>query len=167
MNDGPPNATNGTPHGQPPPYTNRPPRSENLPPRARNAIAGHQPSRSQEDPNHRPRNGKPRGPEFDIFADPSAPEKDGPRLRPRRNSDSSINSRTFISEEERRRRERHRREREARYRADKGGRPGTSSSRPKKPNKQLDLIDSLDVTSIYGTGCEYLSMVCAWSVVLI
>ena len=58
-------------------------------------------------------------------------------------------------EDERKRRERHRREREARHRDGKG-RPSTSS-RSKKPNKQLDIIDSLDVTSIFGTGGEYRS----------
>ena len=52
-------------------------------------------------------------------------------------------------EEERRRRERHRREREARHK-NGSGRDGRS----KKPVRNLDLIDSLDVTSIYGKGCE-------------
>ena len=140
----------------PPPYTTRPAGSENMPPRPRNGLT-HQPSRSQEDSAQRPRNGKPQGPELDIFADPVFPEGRRPRPRPRRNSDSSINSRKMNPEDERRRRERHRREREARNRGDSRPRPGTSS-RPKKPNKQLDIIDSLDVTSIYGTGCEYLDV---------
>ena len=143
----------------PPPYTNRPLRSENMPPRPRNVIPGHQPSRSQEDPHQRPRNGKYRGPELDIFADPASPERGVSRPRPRRNSDSSINSRLMTPDDERRRRERHRREREARHKADRGGRAATSSSRSKKPNKQLDLIDSLDVTSIYGTGCKWFSRI--------
>lgn len=69
----------------------------------------------------------------------------------RRNSDSSINSRIMNPEEERKRRERHRREREARHNGK--SRPPTSS-RSKKPNKQVDIIDSLDVTSIFGTGGE-------------
>jgi len=70
----------------------------------------------------------------------------------RRNSDSSINSRIMSPEDERKRRERHRREREARHRDGRGRPP--PSSRPKKPNKQVDIIDSLDVTSIFGTGGE-------------
>ena len=51
-------------------------------------------------------------------------------------------------EDERRRRERRRREREARHR---DGKPRSS----KKANYQLDIIDKLDVTSIYGTGSEW------------
>lgn len=55
-------------------------------------------------------------------------------------------------EEERRRRERRRREREARHRDGKS-RDG-KSSRSKKANYHMDIIDKLDVTSIYGTGSE-------------
>lgn len=161
-------SANGVPpQGLPPPYTTRPPRSEtmplrseNLPPKPRNGLSGHLPSRSQEESNQRPRTGaKPRGPELDVFADPPSPEQARSRARMRRNSDSSINSRVMNPEEERKRRERHRREREARHRDGKG-RPPTSS-RSKKPNKQLDIIDSLDVTSIYGTGCEYSAILSA------
>ncbi|KAL2867285.1 Pal1 family protein [Aspergillus lucknowensis] len=47
-------------------------------------------------------------------------------------------------DDERRRRERRRREREARHKDGK--------SRSRKPGYQLDIIDKLDVTSIYGTG---------------
>lgn len=54
------------------------------------------------------------------------------------------------SEEERRRRERRRREREARHRDGK-------SSRSKKNNYHMDIIDKLDVTSIYGTGSKSFS----------
>ncbi len=160
LNDGP-SDNRAPPQGMPPPYSSRPPRaetmplrSENLPPRTRNGITGHQPSRSQEESNQRPRTGaKPRGPELDIFADPPSPEQQRNRARMRRNSDSSINSRIASPEDERKRRERHRREREARHRDGKG-RPPTSS-RSKKPNKKLDIIDSLDVTSIFGTGGKY------------
>lgn len=53
------------------------------------------------------------------------------------------------ADDEKRRRERRRREREARHRDGK-------SSRSKKPHYQLDIIDKLDVTSIYGTGSECL-----------
>ncbi|KAH2787928.1 hypothetical protein KXW38_004164 [Aspergillus fumigatus] len=93
---------------------------------------------------------------FDIFADPpnltkttsrTGQRRDGEReRRPRRNSESSIMDRPkpMDSDEEKRRRERRRREREARHRDGK--------SRSKRTNYQLDIIDKLDVTSIYGTG---------------
>lgn len=59
-------------------------------------------------------------------------------------------------EEERRRRERRRREREARHR---DGKPRDGkSSRSKKANYHMDIIDKLDVTSIYGTGSELSSI---------
>ena len=108
------------------------------------------------------RNGRPRpAQELDIFADP--PANGIPReRRPRRNSESSIivdhNGKPLDPEEERRRRERRRQEREVRG---KDGKPGStrqgsiSSSRPKKPNQRLDIIDKLDVTSIYGTGRRF------------
>lgn len=54
-------------------------------------------------------------------------------------------------EEERRRRERRRRDREARHR---DGKP-----RSKKANYHMDIIDKLDVTSIYGTGSELSSSI--------
>ncbi|EAW09917.1 Pal1 family protein [Aspergillus clavatus NRRL 1] len=96
---------------------------------------------------------------FDIFADPpltkttsrSGASRDRERereRRPRRNSESSVMDRPKMldPEDEKRRRERRRREREA-------GRPRDGkSSRSKKSNYQLDIIDKLDVTSIYGTG---------------
>ncbi|KAL4938749.1 Pal1 cell morphology protein-domain-containing protein [Aspergillus oleicola] len=98
--------------------------------------------------------GQPDDP-FDIFADP--PNRSKPtgsssrdrerRPRPRRNSESSIMERTpklLDDDDERRRRERRRREREGRHKDGK--------SRSKKTNYQLDIIDKLDVTSIYGTG---------------
>lgn len=51
-------------------------------------------------------------------------------------------------EEERRRRERKHREREGRHR------DGKHRSSRRSPNYKLDVIDKLDVTSIYGTGCK-------------
>ncbi|OJJ95404.1 hypothetical protein ASPACDRAFT_64320 [Aspergillus aculeatus ATCC 16872] len=94
---------------------------------------------------------------LDIFADPprngSGSRPSGrDRPRPRRNSESSIMERPkhVDTEEERKRRERRRREREARGKEGKDGKPRSSSS--KKNNYQLDIIDKLDVTSIYGTG---------------
>lgn len=70
----------------------------------------------------------------------------------RRNSDSSVVSRSsrklLDPEEEKKRAERRRRERRHRERDAKDG-------KSKKPDRKLDIIDKLDVTSIYGTGCEY------------
>ncbi|KAL8932533.1 MAG: hypothetical protein Q9211_006264, partial [Gyalolechia sp. 1 TL-2023] len=128
----------------------RPSRPENVPPGAqrRPAPPVHRPSRSEEEQRHLRNPSRSRGPPqtLDIFADP--PQSRTHRLR--RNSDSSLASRTLGSEEERRRRERRHKEREAR----KNGkpRPYGTSSKSKKPNQKLDIIDSLDVTSIYGTG---------------
>ena len=89
--------------------------------------------------------------ELDIFADPS----DSPKRerRPRRNSDSSAMERPSRrdEDEERRRQERRRRERRHREREGKD-KDGKSSSTGKKPDRKLDVIDKLDVTSIYGTG---------------
>lgn len=94
---------------------------------------------------------------FDIFADPSErrkerrperPREGRPRPRPRRNSESSImeKPRRMDSEDDRRRRDR-------RQRNGKDGKD--EKGRSKKPQgRRLDLIDKLDVTSIYGTGCK-------------
>lgn len=87
--------------------------------------------------------------ELDIFA---SPEKSGER-KLRRNSESSLMDRPPMTEEERRRREKHRREREARHRDSK--RDGSRSRHPRKKPHGLDLIDKLDVTGIYGPGCEF------------
>ena len=60
------------------------------------------------------------------------------------------------TEDERRRRERRRREREARHRDGKDGKE-SKDGKPrssKKSNYHMDIIDKLDVTSIYGTGSE-------------
>lgn len=95
---------------------------------------------------------------MDIFADPSE-RRERDRRHYRRNSDTSVMEKPRLTEdEERRRRERHRREREARHRE----RDGKSSSKSKVQGRRLDVIDKLDVTSIYGTGCEYcLSIGCS------
>ena len=118
-------------------------------------LGGHRPSRSQEEDLQKTRNGaRARGPlqGLDIFADPSEVVKNGEGRRPRRNSDSSaVSSKPLDSEEEQRRKERRHKDREVRR--DGKGRPHASSSaRVKKPNQRLDVIDKLDVTSIYGTG---------------
>ncbi|KAJ6181310.1 hypothetical protein N7519_011771 [Penicillium mononematosum] len=86
---------------------------------------------------------------LDIFADPptSSQAKDRPR-RPRRNSESSVMDRGSklldVDDDERRRRERRHRERE--------GRSKDGKSRSSRKDRRLDIIDKLDVTSIYGTG---------------
>lgn len=148
LNDGP-SSIGAPPKGLPPPYTDRPPRSENYPPKPTNGLLGHHPSRSQEDGKHRPHTGRrPQGSEQDIFADP--PEARRPHRRPtRRNSDSSIASKQLSPEEEARRRHRKAREARQRDRENKGKPP---PSRSGKPNRRIDLIDSLDVTSIHGIG---------------
>lgn len=55
-------------------------------------------------------------------------------------------SKLFDDDDEKRRRERRHREREARHR---DGKP-----RSARKDRRLDIIDKLDVTSIYGTGSE-------------
>jgi hypothetical protein len=126
-------------------------RRENMPPpRAyppRGPPPRHRPSNSDEE--RRRQQGKPPAQpnELDIFADPPdanrARERRGP---PRRNSESSIREKPkdLDPEAEKKRRERKLRE----------SRDGKTSTKSKKPNARLDIIDKLDVTSIYGTGCE-------------
>ena len=137
----------------PPPYTDRVPRPENYPPKSSHGRYGHHPSRSQEDAKYRPSTGRrPQGLQPDVFADP--PDLERPNRRPtRRNSDSSIASRHLSPEEEARRRHRKVREARQRDRENKGKPP----SRSGKPNRRIDLIDSLDVTSIHGVGSELLT----------
>ncbi|KAI4200383.1 MAG: hypothetical protein LQ348_001759 [Seirophora lacunosa] len=128
----------------------RPPRPENVPPAVarRPGPPAHRPSRSEEEQRRLGTGAHHRGrpPTLDIFADPPEPR----RHRLRRNSDSSIASKTLGSEEDRKRREKRHREREAKREGKP--RPHGTSSKSKKPNHRLDIIDSLDVTSIYGTG---------------
>ena len=148
-----PPARSNTGDTLPPPYSAIP-RDENVPPRA---PPGHRPTRSQEEAMRARRaaassgsRSRPTG-ELDIFADPSESPKKSDARHVRRNSESSVADRKPLDpEEEKKRQERRRRER--RHREREGG----SSSRSKKPDRKLDIIDKLDVTSIYGTGCEYL-----------
>lgn len=129
-------------------------RKENVVPRG---PPIHRPSRSQEQTNGMRRGPPPSGSngisrprreeELDIFAD-GGPQIKSPERRNRRNSDSSVIDRKSI-DEEKRRQERRRRERKEREAQDlKDGKP------PKKPSRKLDIIDQLDATSIYGTGCK-------------
>lgn len=138
-----------------PPIAQRTQGPENVPPFRDWALPpGHRPSRSQEEEQQKLRHrSKPRPPPqgLDIFADP--PET-GRYRRLRRNSESSVadkSGRLSDLEDERRKRERRHRERDSRNKTD-NRRPQTA--KPKKPNQKLDLIDQLDVTSIYGTGCR-------------
>ena len=139
----------------PPPTLDQPPRTENIPPPTRTfgPSLQHQ-LKSKELDQQRLRTGaRPGGPPppLNVFADP-------PRTgaRPRRNSDSSLadkNGKVLSSDEERKRRERRHREREMRHRdRDRDGRPRPGG--PKKQSRKLDVIDQLDLSSIYGTGCK-------------
>ncbi|KAL8667304.1 MAG: hypothetical protein Q9202_000877 [Teloschistes flavicans] len=95
-----------------PPPGLRPPRPENVPPGVqRPSGPPRHPARSEDEQRRLRIASKPRGPPqgSDVFADPP-----DPRRRLRRNSDSSIASKTLGSEEDRRRRERRHREREGR-----------------------------------------------------
>ncbi|KAI9679840.1 MAG: hypothetical protein M1817_004854 [Caeruleum heppii] len=148
----------------------RGPRVENVHPqhssrmKGANGAPAHRSTRSQEE-EARQRNGAgfvPHRPhrqktELDIFADPvdSSKTREKPRLR--RNSDSSVmsarNGKLLDPNDDRRRRDRERRHRDGRHRDPRGqAKEARSSPKSKKPNQRLDIIDKLDVTSIYGTG---------------
>ena len=91
------------------------------------------------------RAGVPRSPEklVDIFATPEK-DKPAPAQFMRRNSDTSV-----MDDKEQRRKAR-----EARAK-DKEAKNRDATKKSKKPNPQMDLIDKLDVTSIYGTGSKF------------
>ncbi|PGG97256.1 hypothetical protein GX51_07406 [Blastomyces parvus] len=130
-----------------------PPRPENVPPSrpslSDDKASSRRPARrpSKEESQSRSK-GHSRPPIGDVFADPKEPSKSRSQRRPRRNSDSSlmdIPSRPLDPEAEKRRRERRQRERDAK--------PKDGKSRSKRSNgHRLDIIDKLDVTSIYGAG---------------
>ncbi|KAJ5793457.1 hypothetical protein N7457_000056 [Penicillium paradoxum] len=127
----PPPATSDT-HHRTSSTRNRPPRERPERPPGRSATS------KEKDP-------------LDIFADPptipSTSKGKSPR-RPRRNSESSVMDRGSklldVDDDEKRRRERRNRERE--------GRSKDGKSRSGRKDRRLDVIDKLDVTSIYGTG---------------
>ena len=131
------------------------------------------PSRGTNIPTHRPSRSIEQGREqspyrknlrgqtqtLDIFADPPTTER---HRRPRRNSESSVadkSGRFLDPEDERRRKERRYRDKDGKSRGEVR-RPQTA--RTKKPNQRLDLIDQLDVTSIYGTGCKQYRASSTW-----
>jgi hypothetical protein len=78
------------------------------------------------------------------------------RSRPRRNSESSVIDAHEIEARDRKRSDRDTRPRDGKLRADSAARSrrDTSSDRRKKP-AGLDVIDKLDATGIYGSGCKY------------
>jgi hypothetical protein len=127
----------------------------------------HRPTRSREE-EARLRNGGPppsyrpsrQRDELNIFADPVDPARTRESgRRTRRNSDSSVadvrSGKILSPDDERRRAERRHRERRERDGKTREGKTSQSSPKAKKPNHRLDLIDKLDVTSIYGTGRKY------------
>ncbi|EEH04762.1 conserved hypothetical protein [Histoplasma capsulatum G186AR] len=130
-----------------------PPRPENVPPSGHtlsdDKASSRRPARKPSGEESQSRSkGNRRGPTGNVFADPKESSKSRSQRRPRRNSDSSIMDRPSKSldpEEEKRRRERRHRERDAKHK--------DSKSRSRRTNgHRLDVIDKLDVTSIYGTG---------------
>ncbi|KAL1856257.1 hypothetical protein Daus18300_010829 [Diaporthe australafricana] len=128
---------------QRPPPMNRPggPKGENMPPPGRRGPppAGHRPSRSQEEAMRARRRANGDGPN-------SPPRRVGPGPgRGRRNSESSLSEKPVLTEEEKKAREKRRREREERKRRE-------GRDRPPRVHRDMDLIDKLDATSIYGTG---------------
>ncbi|KAJ5561286.1 hypothetical protein N7461_000047 [Penicillium sp. DV-2018c] len=117
----------------------------------RNPLNGNRPPRERlVRPPGRSATSKEKDP-LDIFADPptlSENAKGKTPRRPRRNSESSVMDRGKLldvdDDDGRRRRERRHRERD--------GRSKDGKSRSSRKDRRLDIIDKLDVTSIYGTG---------------
>ncbi|KAH7316517.1 hypothetical protein B0I35DRAFT_256180 [Stachybotrys elegans] len=128
----------------------------------------HRPTPSQEDDMRARKPGSGSGPR------PGPPGSRPPQRRPRRNSDTSLidlDVRPITDEErkmiEERRREQEKKRREGRDRESKDreakdregkeregkDRDGKDRSRSHRPSRRMDLIDKLDATSIYGTGC--------------
>ena len=92
-----------------------------------------------------------------IFADP--PARRPTSHRPRRNSDGSIADRKLLSpEDEKRRRDRRHRHRGSKSKDEKDNKDSKDSKERPPPteikvkNRRMDVIDKLDVTSIFGTG---------------
>ncbi|EXJ85573.1 hypothetical protein A1O1_05938 [Capronia coronata CBS 617.96] len=112
-------------------------------PYPRRLPSRHRPSNSDEERRRQQANPRTRQDELDIFADPPAPAPNRPRAArpPRRNSESSVRDKLKPLDPEAERRRKDRKQRD-----EKG------SQRSKKPSAKLDIIDKLDVTSIYGTG---------------
>lgn len=120
-----------------------PPRAGTVP-----TIAHHY-THSQEE-QRRPQTGRINNKqELDIFASPPRGQDQPRRPRPhvRRNSESSMMD---AKDDDRRRGERRAKERDPAAK-DKDGR---SKSRRTKPVRGLDIIDKLDVSSLYGPGCQ-------------
>ncbi len=104
----------------------------------------HRPSNSDEERRRQQAKNRDAPGELNIFADPPENRPRDKRL-PRRNSESSVRERSKDLDPEAEKRRRERKIRDGKT---------SSSSKSKKPNARLDIIDKLDVTSIYGTGCR-------------
>lgn len=126
--------------------------------------AGHRITRSEQDAMRGYQNGPvapstgSAQPPRDENANERAAENGSSReSRPyRRNSESSLmgtRSGNLLHAEGRRQKEARQKDAKNRDGKPREGAP-SSSTKPKKPNQRLDIIDKLDVTSIYGTGCE-------------
>ncbi|KAI9652129.1 MAG: hypothetical protein M1829_001848 [Trizodia sp. TS-e1964] len=123
-------------------------------------IFGHRSTRSKDDNSRLPSRALVKPPRQlrkpDISADPFTAPLNHQRRGPRRNSDSSIlEERRFDvlrSKDHHYRRET--RIRDGKPRDERPAREGRTGElpNPKKANRRLDVIDKLDVTSIYGTG---------------
>lgn len=137
---------------QRPPPMNRPggggpkgpngPNGENMPPPGRRGPPppNHRPTRSQEEA-LRARRQRPNG-----DGPNSPPRRTGPgSRRGRRNSESSLTERPALTEEEK----------EARYRKHKERKRREGRDKPPRSHKDMDLIDKLDATSIYGLGRKF------------
>lgn len=124
------------PRGPPPPSTTFP-------------ISNHRHNRSQDETLRARNDARSGGQEvLNIFA---TPPKNNDTRRSRRNSESSVFD--AAKDELRTQKELRRRERDGKAGQSKS-RAGRSS-KSKRPNPHMDVIDKLDVTSIYGTGCAY------------
>ncbi|KAI9891368.1 MAG: hypothetical protein M1814_002881 [Vezdaea aestivalis] len=125
------------------PGPGRHPRPENVPP-PQYSGQGPRTRPPRPDPEGKLRQGSVPGPSRPRPG-PAGSDREKERRRLRRNSDSSIRSSSngLLVPEDRRRRERKDRQR----RDEKAG-----TTKPKRQNRQLDIIDKLDVTSIYGAG---------------
>lgn len=117
---------------------------ENVPTRPfRSPPLGHRPMASEEERHRQAASGR-RGTEMDIFADPADAASIRERTTNRRNSESSVRDRpnSLVDSDEGKK-----------YRDRKSRDPRTGKYRP---SKKMDVIDKLDVTSIYGAGRKYM-----------
>ena len=136
-------ASQGRPSGRPPgPNSNQ--SSEGKRP----ASSKHRPTKSQEEALRARRQNQG----SKIPSSSQSPQRK-PYRRQRRNSDSSIldfDTKSITADEKKmieKRREREKQRRE--------GRDGKERGRSSRPSRKLDIIDQLDATSVYGSGCMH------------